>query len=188
MKKEESLLEKERLDRVEKRLESAVSTYETAALFDYKLSEFIRLGTFNLFKNPPQVSPVIPHAMSSVFSAVITYLNFLSEMDKIKNKIQAVLNTLQPPMPGPGLPIPPPVPPTPGTRKMRQVLEVITAAKDMAGNAEPKLAKDSLKEAKELLKDESVKNEFRQIRQVNSWYDILEELQAVMDYLENICK
>ncbi|WAC02196.1 hypothetical protein N7U66_20965 [Lacinutrix neustonica] len=137
MKKEGSLSEKERLELVEERLESAVSTYETAVLFDYKLSEFIRLSGFKDFQNPPILSPKIPYALPGVFSAVITYLNFITEMDKIKTKIQNVLNVLQPPMPGPGLPIPPPVPPTPGTRKMRQVIEVITAAKTAADNAEP---------------------------------------------------
>ncbi|WAC02197.1 hypothetical protein N7U66_20970 [Lacinutrix neustonica] len=49
-------------------------------------------------------------------------------------------------------------------------------------------AKDSLKEAKDLLKHESVRVEFRRIRQITTWYDILEEVQAVIDYLEKICK
>ena len=44
------------------------------------------------------------------------------------------------------------------------------------------------KEAKEIMRDESVRHEFRKLRQVMTWYDIQAELQAIIDYLESINK
>lgn len=193
MKKEKQLSEHERISNIEKQLEGIPASSEVATIVDYKLNEFVRLGGISTLGTASVSTPLIQSlpssALSALIAAILTFSNFLSELDKIREKIQMILDTIQPPDPGTGgMPVPRPVPPTPGTQKMRQALEVIAAAKEAAQKAEPESAKDSLKEAKDLLSHEDVRVEFRKLHQVTSWYDILEELQAAIDYLEGICK
>jgi len=193
MKKEKQLSEHERIRNIEEQLKDIPASPDVAAIVDYKINEFVRLGGIasldTALISTPLIQSLPSSALSALIAAILTFKNFLSELDKIREKIQTILDTIQPPDPGiHGMPVPQPVPPTPGTQKMRQALEVIAAAKEAAQNAEPESAKDSLKEAKDLLSHEDVRVEFRRLRQVTSWYDILEELQAAIDYLERICK
>ena len=200
MSKSKTKSDRKRLKRLEKRLSSLEENphpgqLETAALVDYKLSEFVRLGGILSMPSmpnqmaawlPPVASPV---ASSVVFAVIATFSDLLKEIDRIKGKIQAALDTLQPFNPGsPTEPITPPPPPTPGTQKMREAMRKLGEAKAAAENLEPETAREKLKQAKDLMKHRDVRTEFRRIRQARSWYDILEELQRSIDYLDGILK
>ena len=162
---------------------------EVASLVNYKLAEFVRLEGARTLGSTPLLPFLPPLDLSTLFATITTFAKYLTESDRVKAKVQAILDTIQPPDPGDlDLPVPPPVPPTPGTQKMRQALEVIEAAKQAAENLEPESARDSLKEAKDLMKDPDVRREFRRLRAARSWYDILEELQAMIDYLDGVSK
>jgi hypothetical protein len=96
---------------------------------------------------------------------------------------------LQPPDPGElDMPVPPPTPPTPATTRLRQILAVLRAAKTAAENLEPESARDSLREAKDIMRHETVRQVFRDLKAGRSWYDILEELQDAIDYLDNVSR
>ena len=109
-------------------------------------------------------------------------------LDNIEEAIRGLLDRLQPPMPGPGMPIPPPVPPTPGTTTLRQILEVLAAAREADRNLEPESARDSLREAKGMLLSEEVRDEFRRLGLGRLWKDLLCKLQDAIDCLDHLTK
>lgn len=164
-----------------------------AMIADYKISQFSRLQLPGLIASPAMAGCLTPHIpfdwLLDLLKSIRTYADWVKECDKIKAKIQKALDILQPPDAGePGMPVVPPVPPTPGTTRLRQILEVIDAAKTAAGSMEPDSARDSLKEAKDMMHHDSVKAEFRRLNDVDGWYDILEELQDAIDYLERVAR
>lgn len=164
-----------------------------AVIADYKIAQFSRLQLPALMASPAMaggLTPFIPiDWLLDLLKSIRTYADWVKECDKIKAKIQKALDTLQPPPQDHPLGlVVPPVPPTPGTTRLRQILEVIDAAKTAAGNMEPNSARDSLKEAKDMMHHNSVKAEFRRLNDVDGWYDILEELQDAIDYLERVSR
>lgn len=166
-----------------------------AVIADYKIAQFARLQLPGLVASPAMSGcliptfPVLPDWLLDLPKSVRTYADWVKECDKIKTKIQKALDTLQPPPSnGLDLPVVPPVPPTPGTTRMRRILEIIDAAKTDAGNMKPDAARDKLKEAKSIMHHDSVKAEFRRLNDAEGWYDILEELQDAIDYLERVSK
>lgn len=163
---------------------------QAAAISDFKIAQFARLDLPGLMRPAPAGgAAALPlDWWLDLMKRIRSYADWSKECDRIRDKISSVLKVLNPPMPGPGMPIPPPPRPTPGKTKLSQVLEVLKAAKEAADNLEPGSARDSLREAKGMIDDEDVKVEFRNLTAGRLWYDILEELQDAIDYLDRVTK
>ncbi|WP_235754778.1 hypothetical protein [Paracoccus salsus] len=167
--------------------------YQAAVIADHKISEFVRLDLPGLLAPAtgamPCPVPLPPPWRLDRLKEVRSFSDLLKEIANLKAKIEAALKVMQPPGQNlPNMPIIPPRPPTPGTTALRQILEVLTAAGRMAEDGEPEQARDSLKEAKGMMHDEEVKAEFRRIRDIRLWYDILEELRDAIGYLDSVSK
>jgi hypothetical protein len=160
-----------------------------AAIAHYKIAEFARLEAPALIGGAGGPMYSSPGLVSGLLAAINSFSELLDEFDEIKDKIQRVLDVLQPPDPGElDMPVPPPTPPTPATTRLRQILAVLRAAKTAAENLEPESARDSLREAKDIMRHETVRQVFRDLKAGRSWYDILEELQDAIDYLDNVSR
>lgn len=156
-----------------------------AAISDYKIAEFARLDLPGLMFPGPGGGAAPPlDWWIELMKGIHSYSDWVKEYDKIKAKIERAVKVVIPPAEEPGGVILPPQRLRPGQNKLRQVLEVLKAAKEAADNLEPESARDSLREAKGLMLDEDVRAEFRRITAGRVWYDILEEMQDAIDYLD----
>lgn len=177
----------------------AIAEAYAAAIADYKINEFVRLdlpGLMPIAAAGPFLAPGGPPAPQGapanwweILKAIENWVDWEKEVDKIKGKIQNILDALQPPPGnGNGEVVIPPKPPTPGTTRLRQILEVLEAVKEAAENLEPDSARDNLKEAKGMMHDEAVKAEFLKLKAGKSWYDILKEMQDAIKFLDCVAK
>jgi hypothetical protein len=179
----------------EEKQEQVSTDIYTAAIVDYKLKEFVRLDLPGLIggagagpffaPGAPPAPPGAPPNWWEILKAIENLVNWKTEINKIKGKIQNILDALAPKPAGGGEVLKPlrPIP-----RQLTDLLQVLDAAREAAENLEPDSARDSLKEAKGMMHDEAVKQVFRDLGAGKSWYDILMEMQQAIGFLDCVAR
>jgi hypothetical protein len=122
-------------------------------------------------------------------TAVAQYADYVSESDKVRAKIQSIVDILHPrEADEPNGVVPNPTPLTDGERKLNQAKSLIEQAKAALDDLKPEDALAKLREAKAKIKDADVRKDIRDKGLKTSWYDLLEELQAMVEYLEKLTR